>query len=148
MLKTTDAGNTWGVQNTPLTENLYEISFPNAQTGYVGAWSGKVLKTTNGGLTYIGGSEIPEPESFSIWQIYPNPFNPDTRIMYSLAGELALRITVHDIAGREVAVLFDDVASAGPGEIIWNAGGLSAGIYLVRFNDGRVTSVKRALLLK
>jgi photosystem II stability/assembly factor-like uncharacterized protein len=148
VLKTTDAGNTWGVQYTPLTENLYEISFPNAQTGYIGAWSGKVLKTTNGGLTFIGGSEISEPESFSIWQIYPNPFNPEARIKYSLADEHALRISVHDIAGREVAVLFDDVASTGTGEIIWNAGGLSAGIYLVRFSDGRGSSVKRALLLK
>ncbi|MBX7042226.1 MAG: T9SS type A sorting domain-containing protein [Ignavibacteria bacterium] len=148
VLRTTDAGNSWGVQNTPLSENLYEMDFPDSQTGYIGAWSGKVLKTTNGGLTFIGGSESLTPGRLSIWQIFPNPFNPETRISYMLAEKHALRISVHDVLGREVAVLFDGVAGEGPGEVLWNSGELSAGIYFVRFSDGITVSVRRALLLK
>ena len=40
VLKTTNAGANWDEQSTPLTENLYEIHFPSADTGYIASWSG------------------------------------------------------------------------------------------------------------
>ena len=53
------------------------------------------------------------PATYTLAQNYPNPFNPTTRITYALPASGRARLAVYDVMGREVAVLFEEVKTAG-----------------------------------
>lgn len=81
----------------------------------------------------------------------PNPFGGETRVRFTLARAGHARVTVHDLAGREIRVLRDAVLPAGIVILVWdgrdNDGvSVSPGVYLVGIHtaDGmRTTSVAR-----
>ena len=67
----------------------------------------------------------------------PNPFNPRTTIAFRLEDAGRATVTIHDVAGRRVALLRDEHLAAGRHEIAWQGrddGGqaCSSGVYLVR----------------
>jgi hypothetical protein len=59
--------------------------------------------------TAIGSSNV--PSIYSLSKNYPNPFNPVTRITYSLPKSDNVKLIVFDILGREVITLVNDVKS-------------------------------------
>ena len=74
------------------------------------------------------------PGEFAL-SAYPNPFNAATTLSFylSLSGEVCLK--VYDITGREAASLVTGHWSLGNHEIVWNAGGMASGTYLVRLQQ-------------
>ena len=74
------------------------------------------------------------PSSFALAQNYPNPFNPSTTVQFDLPGEAQVTLTVYDILGRELEVLFRASAPAGRHEVLWNASGRASGVYFVRMD--------------
>ncbi len=88
------------------------------------------------------------PEQFRLWQNYPNPFNPATTIRFSLpqAGHVTLK--VFDVLGREVATLVDEKLAAGEHAVVFEASGLSSGVYFYRLTAGRFTQVRKAVFMK
>lgn len=75
------------------------------------------------------------PEKFGLFQNFPNPFNPETKINYEIPSPAIVTFRIFDIQGREVVKLLDrDIMMAGFHQVFWNgrdhAGRLSAsGIY-------------------
>lgn len=49
----------------------------------------------------------------------PNPFNPATEIRFTLAVTMPVRLSVHELTGRRVAVLADRVFDAGEQVVVW-----------------------------
>lgn len=78
----------------------------------------------------------------------PNPFNPVTRISYTVPSTQHVRIAVYDVAGRLVDDLVDEVKGAGEYVVEWDAGRLPSGVYFYRMQTGGETLVRRATLLK
>ena len=79
---------------------------------------------------------------------YPNPFNPETTISYSLNNAANVKISIFNMLGQQVASLVDQNQLAGEYHFEWNAGGYSSGYYFVNFNvDGKISS-HRLLLVK
>ena len=81
------------------------------------------------------GSEI--PQEFQLGLNYPNPFNPTTRISYSLPSSAQLSIKVFSVLGQEVAALYTGEQSAGIYNVEWNGTSssgisVSSGVYYVR----------------
>ena len=78
----------------------------------------------------------PEPvnTTFTLLPNYPNPFNSQTTIPFTLdrAGRVELR--VYDVLGREVQSLVTGHLSLGKHEMVWEAGGCASGVYLVRMS--------------
>jgi len=95
-----------------------------------------------------------EPESrLRLGRNHPNPFAPSTTIGFSLPAASHVDLRVYDVAGREVAVLLDDVRPEGPNEVTWDgsdSGGrrLGAGVYFVRLDAGNETRTSRLTLLR
>jgi hypothetical protein len=79
---------------------------------------------------------------------YPNPFNPQTNIEYTLPNNSHVEIKVFDILGREVAKLVDTEQQEGKYKIIFNASRLSSGIYFFTLRAGAYIETKKMLLLK
>ena len=81
------------------------------------------------------------PENFVLFQNYPNPFNPGTTLYYNLAETEQVRLSVYDMSGREVVVLFSGLQQPGEHTVRWqgkDAQGkqLSTGIYLAHLQMG------------
>jgi len=68
---------------------------------------------------------------------YPNPFNPNTTIYYSIPDEGELTITIYDILGRNVQTLLSEKKTAGTYNVQWNGKDISgnmvsSGIYFCK----------------
>jgi len=84
---------------------------------------------------------------------YPNPFNPHTEIRFALAERTAIRLSVQDVSGREVAVLAEGDREAGDHRIEFegrDAAGreLPSGLYIARLKTSGGISVRKMLLLR
>jgi len=79
---------------------------------------------------------------------YPNPFNPSTIVAYSLPKEDFVSLKVYNSVGVEVAVLVNDVRSAGIHNVRFDATQLAGGIYFVRLMSGGVIHTEKLVLLK
>lgn len=91
---------------------------------------------------------IPWLTEFKLHQNFPNPFNPLTKIRFSIPERTDVRITLNDVLGREIAVLFNNTAEAGVSEISIDGSSLSSGNYFVRMSAGTIQKVQKITLLK
>ncbi|RKY98870.1 MAG: hypothetical protein DRQ13_03080 [Ignavibacteriae bacterium] len=104
------------------------------------------LEVVNSLVTTAEGDEI--PEDFYILRNYPNPFNPSTKVQFSVPQQSDVKITLHDMLGREVKLLFNDEVDAGMQEFVVDARNLASGVYLVRMITGTFNKTIKISLLK
>ena len=108
----------------------------------------------NGNISGVDDELSITPNSFALYNNYPNPFNPASLIKYSLPEASNVRIEIFNMLGQKVADLVDTYMSAGIHEVTWNASGFSSGIYLIAMKAVGVESNKvfmqtqKAMLLK
>ncbi|MBN2619550.1 glutaminyl-peptide cyclotransferase [candidate division WOR-3 bacterium] len=76
----------------------------------------------------------------------PDPCTPDARIIYSLAMPDRVRITLYDVAGREVATLVNGMRGRGV-HSVHPSPGLSPGIYFIHFNVGTASAVYKRVVI-
>ncbi|MFH1681104.1 MAG: hypothetical protein ABIH26_10725 [Candidatus Eisenbacteria bacterium] len=138
---TNDSGDTWvsacgkGVHagQSGRGGDLYAIEIPGISTGL-----------------HAGG---PARSAFGLLANSPNPFNPETRIAYSLDRAGAVHVGVCDTCGRLVKDLLDGFEGAGERSLVWNATNESgnpvpSGVYLVRLRSGEKLDTRKVLLLR
>jgi subtilisin family serine protease len=91
---------------------------------------------------------VQTPEDFYILQNYPNPFNPSTKIRFAVPEKSHVKLTLYDVLGRELSVIFDDELSPGIKEVELNGSNLSSGMYLVRMSATSYQKTIKITLLK
>jgi len=92
---------------------------------------------------------------------YPNPFNPETSISFSLKGAGNVTIEVYNIIGQKVKTLVHEELPAGSHQVIWdgkdeNSKLVSSGVYFYKMclhpdssgKAGEYTSIKKMILMK
>lgn len=89
-----------------------------------------------------------DKESYFDARNYPNPFNPNTTISYTLKQSTSVKLTVYDRLGREVKTLVDEQQSAGTYSVEFNASNLPSGIYFYRIRTPEKTEVRKMILAK
>ena len=91
----------------------------------------------------------PEVRNFAINSLSPNPFNPVTSIDYSIEKAGHLRLSVYNILGQEVDVLYNGYQTEGESfSITWDAHAFSSGVYFVHMvMNGQVETMK-AMVIK
>ena len=96
---------------------------------------------------YIMTNEL--PLSYSLYDAYPNPFNPVTNIKYSLADDVDnLKINIYDVRGRIVEKLYNGKNNKGIHQIKWDASYYASGIYFVYLKTKNHKFVKKIMLIK
>jgi len=89
------------------------------------------------------------PGSFEIISVYPNPFNSQTTIEFSLPKASAISIDVYDIIGRKVENLISaKLYNAGIHRIQWDAKQLASGVYNIILRSGNETRFQKISLIK
>ena len=149
ILGTTDGGETWIEQTIPAVRQLFAVCFVNSDIGWTVGASGTILKTTNGGVSIVEETEIDEiPSIYYLSSNYPNPFNPATKIRYSILQSSNVVIKVFDILGNEIETLVNEEKPVGTYELMWNAVNLPSGVYFYRLQAGNFIQTKKMVLMK
>ncbi len=88
------------------------------------------------------------PDSFRLFDNYPNPFNPETNIQYQLPSPCYVSLKVYDLLGREIEILIDSYQSAGKYLTNFNGSKLSSGTYFYKLKAGNYAETKKMILIK
>jgi hypothetical protein len=91
---------------------------------------------------------VSAPEAFALQGVYPNPFNPVTRIRYDLPEAVRVSLQVYDIGGRRIAELANGWREAGSHEVSFDASRLPSGVYVVRLEAGDFSAAEKVVLMK
>jgi hypothetical protein len=90
------------------------------------------------------------PNSISLKQNFPNPFNPVTKIQYYINKTADVSLKVYDINGKEIAELVKASYSPGEYEVEFDAGkyALSSGIYFYTLTTNGYSETRKLNLIK
>lgn len=83
-----------------------------------------------------------------VLQNFPNPFNSSTTISYQLPMNSHVVLKVYDVLGRVVATLVNEEQIIGEHKVVFNASGLSSGIYFCVLSVGAQSFSQSLLYLK
>ncbi|MCB5265732.1 MAG: carboxypeptidase regulatory-like domain-containing protein [Candidatus Cloacimonetes bacterium] len=84
---------------------------------------------------------------------YPNPFNPETTISFSVKDAGPVNIEIYNVKGQLVKKLVNDVKAAGEHTVVWNGNdnngrAVSSGVYYYKMNAGKFSSTKKMIMMK
>jgi hypothetical protein len=89
------------------------------------------------------------PEYFELKQNFPNPFNPETNITFSIPQRMFTSLKIYDLLGREKAVLVNSVIESGTHTIKFTPDkSFPSGVYVYRLLSGSFNSSKKLILIK
>ncbi len=88
------------------------------------------------------------PLRFSLSQNHPNPFNAATTISYTLPEQGEVAISIYNLLGQRVAIIFEGTREAGEHTITWDADDHPSGVYFARLETGERTENIKMVLLK
>lgn len=103
----------------------------------------------NQGTPWVGDHpKLLQPDEFQLYPNYPNPFNASTILRYSLPQLSEVTLTIHNILGQRVAMLFDGTQKAGHHTITWDASDVASGIYFACLKTDYETNTIKMILMK
>ncbi|MCK5052271.1 MAG: T9SS type A sorting domain-containing protein [Candidatus Cloacimonetes bacterium] len=106
------------------------------------------------GADPVGVSDDPIPVTDYQLTNYPNPFNPETKIVFDLPESRQVKLEIYNIKGQKVKTLLDCYMNPGRSEMLWNSKDdngkrVSSGVYFYKLNvNGKTEKTKKMLLLK
>jgi Right handed beta helix region/FlgD Ig-like domain len=84
---------------------------------------------------------------------FPNPFNPETKISFSIPEDSKVELSIYNMKGQKVKQLVSDQLTAGEHSIVWkgednSSKPVSSGIYFYKLKSGNFEKTKKMLLIK
>ena len=147
-------GNTfigWGACNVAATEvtsdgnKVYELSLPDNVVSYRALKYDWKVSTT--GVSTAHAASVPSVMTLN--GNYPNPFNPSTKISFSLPTTGYATLRVYNVLGQQVATLIDGIVKGGTAQTVsFDGSALASGVYYYRLASGPAVKVGKMLLIK
>ena len=149
------AGTGWGAigflegngnSNSP---KYYNYNDKNIQRS--GSYNYRLKQIDNDGsyeYSNIIDVNISLPNKYYLSHNYPNPFNPETKIDFSIPQKQMVMLKVYNTLGKQVAELVNEVRDAGSYSVIFNGSKLPSGIYIYRLQTPEYMSNQKMTLLK
>lgn len=101
------------------------------------------------GVTSVSEPTTPgQPRSFRLEANFPNPFNANTRIVYALPANMRVRLELFNMSGQRVAVLVDELKTAGIHSINLDMAGLTCGTYVYRLSTPQAILSRKLALVR
>lgn len=101
-----------------------------------------------GGTTNVNDKRYIDNDGFNLQNNYPNPFNTQTSISYSITKTIDVELIIYDINGRIVKTLVNETQSAGTYTVNWSISNSNepSGMYFYKLNVGSFTKIKKCYL--
>jgi hypothetical protein len=152
-----DEEEEWLIEATdeePRVEGKYTMF---AMFNVVNTGGGDIFKLDDvyvrGFVEAIEDPELTMPAKFELADNYPNPFNPETTIEYSIAKNDNVILNVYDINGQLVRTLVNRTMNIGSHKASFNGRDdaglpLSSGVYFYQLQSGGQSVTKKMILIK
>ena len=146
-------GNVVAVINST-SSNPFTLTAPSSGTFTVNAGFKNPSKKWGSTSAVINVTGIDEelvgltPETFALYNNYPNPFNPATKIRFAIPQSTFTVLKVYSILGEEVASLVNELKTPGIYEINFDGTDLASGTYLYKLQAGDFSETKKMIVLK
>ncbi len=89
------------------------------------------------------------PSSTELYTNYPNPFNPTTTIEFWLPQPGEVRLSIYNVLGQEIEVLFDNESlPTGTHTVQWDGNRFASGVYFYRLESADAVETRKMMLLK
>jgi hypothetical protein len=113
----------------------------------------KKIITTVDKKTGVDDGNFQVPGRFTLDQNFPNPFNPETVISFSLDKPGDVTLSVYDILGRTVTTLYHGLLPTGQHQFRWNGTddngqGVASGVYFYRLSSDQMSLTRKMALMK
>jgi 7,8-dihydropterin-6-yl-methyl-4-(beta-D-ribofuranosyl)aminobenzene 5'-phosphate synthase len=117
---------------------------------YIPMGTGKVIQVST---TLISAKEESDeksqiPKRFKLNQNFPNPFNPETTIGFSIPKTGYVTLSVYNLKGQAVDMLVNEVLSAGSHSAGWDGSDRQAGVYLYALQTGSQREIRKLTLIR
>ena len=96
----------------------------------------------------MSNNKFIRPTEYVLYNIYPNPFNPVTNIIYGLSEYTIVQIVIFDLSGKQVELLVNEFQEVGFHSVDWNASSYPSGVYLIRMVSGDFIHTNKVVLVK
>lgn len=125
----------------------------DSTTVIVGDGGESRLRLAVGDPQFVAEQEQNLPRPFALRPNYPNPFNPMTKVVFTLPRDSRVVVDIYDIRGRRVHRLVDDNFSAGLHEVNWTGRDdsgreVSAGVYFGRMTTEDFEQTRKMTLVR
>ncbi|MEM8600424.1 MAG: lamin tail domain-containing protein [Bacteroidota bacterium] len=118
------------------------------------SWTQEAARSTGPRFTLVvttgavAAEDAARPQGHTLSEVYPNPFASTATVHLSLDAAQAVRAEVYDVLGRRVAVLADDVHTAGAHTFVLDGQRWASGLYLVRVRGEQFVETRRVTLVR
>lgn len=139
---------------TSASPERVEINLGNPVGAYMilddSAGTAYVVDNLTFNTTALGVKDNPDRlmKDIMLYPNYPNPFNPLTKIRYSIPSSQHVTLKVYDIVGREIMTLVDGIKPVGIHNELLDASLLPSGVYFYRLQAGIFSETKKLLITK
>lgn len=134
----------------PMPYNYYSgpaLAVANSINGLYYCGSGTEI-TCIARLSSVNSEEEQLPAAISLFENYPNPFNPSTSIKFELLRPQNVGLKIYDMLGNFVDEIFSGKLRKGTHEFRWDAGNLSSGFYVCRVTTEAGTASRKMMLVR
>ncbi|MBN1996049.1 T9SS type A sorting domain-containing protein [candidate division KSB1 bacterium] len=109
-----------------------------------------VYPVTEAGVTHVTARDgHANPEAYILEQNFPNPFNPETNIVFTLPQSESVTLEVYDVLGKKVATLLEnETKSPGHHHTNFKAVDLPTGLYFCKMQAGGHVKLMKMMLVK
>ena len=121
------------------------MCFDSDNNIWLGVYGGVVKYDIQTGVQHNNNLK---PQDFVLHNAFPNPFNPSTKLSYTLSKPANVTLHVYNSTGGKVATLVDGFVSAGEHSAVFDRIGLASGVYFNRLEAGGVERSGRMTLVK
>lgn len=152
ILATTNGGTNWVIDKMANTE-FYRFSIYRKTKIWCAAAGGQIWYATIDGPIGLQNHQEQVPNQFMLFQNFPNPFNPITKIRFDIPSvgqrhAFDVQLIVYDMLGSEIAMLVDKQLSVGTYNIEWNASDYPSGVYFYKLQTDDYSVTKKMVLIK
>ena len=91
---------------------------------------------------------LPVAATFSVRDVYPNPFNPTTQLDVSMPLGGEIKVGVYNLLGQTIATLASGYMDAGNHTFVWDASNVASGTYFMKIEADGFAQTQKLFLLK
>lgn len=140
-----------------------EMTYPHSVNTYVDwdfdtVWCADEDFRENDGYPYLREGSLSVEDNHNSAPLsklynYPNPFNPETTIYFTIPEQSNVQLVIYNIKGQHIKTLINELKEAGEQKIVWNGTddkgrNVSSGVYFYRLKTNQSDHLNKMLLIK